>query len=77
MLIGRDPGAIEDIWKFLCKGAYWRGGPIQNSALAARREMSENTCQPRAAPMRVCTGIRVLGVGTGLSAGTQHPILSN
>ena len=34
-LIGRDPGAIEDIWKFLYKGAYWRGGPIQNSALAA------------------------------------------
>ncbi len=34
-LIGRDPGAIEDIWKFLHKGAYWRGGPIQNSAIAA------------------------------------------
>jgi mannonate dehydratase len=34
-LIGRDPGAIEDIWKFLYKGAYWRGGPIQMSALAA------------------------------------------
>ncbi|MSP14353.1 MAG: bifunctional D-altronate/D-mannonate dehydratase [Chloroflexi bacterium] len=34
-LIGRDPGAIEDIWKFLYKGTYWRGGPIQNSALAA------------------------------------------
>ncbi len=34
-LIGRDPGAIEDIWKFLYKGAYWRGGPIQNSAIAA------------------------------------------
>ena len=33
MLIGRDPGAIEDIWKFLYKGAYWRGGPVQNSAL--------------------------------------------
>jgi mannonate dehydratase len=35
MLIGRDPGAIEDIWKLLYKGAYWRGGPIQMSALAA------------------------------------------
>jgi len=34
-LIGRDPGAIEDIWQFLYKGAYWRGGPIQMSALAA------------------------------------------
>jgi mannonate dehydratase len=34
-LIGRDPGAIEDIWKFLYKGAYWRGGPIQMAALAA------------------------------------------
>lgn len=35
MLIGRDPGAIEDIWKLLYKGAYWRGGPIQMSAIAA------------------------------------------
>lgn len=34
-LIGRDPGAIEDIWKFLYKGAYWRGGPMQMTALAA------------------------------------------
>ncbi len=34
-LIGREPGAIEDIWKFLYKGAYWRGGPMQMSALAA------------------------------------------
>jgi len=35
MLIGRDPGAIEDIWKLLYRGAYWRGGPIQMSAIAA------------------------------------------
>jgi mannonate dehydratase len=35
VLIGRDPGAIEDIWKFLYRGAYWRGGPIQMAALAA------------------------------------------
>jgi mannonate dehydratase len=34
-LIGRDPGAIEDIWKFLYKGAYWRGGPIEMAAIAA------------------------------------------
>src|SRR5262245_27416864 len=34
-LIGRDPGAIEDIWKYLYRGAYWRGGPIQMAALAA------------------------------------------
>ena len=34
-LIGRDPGAIEDIWKMLYKGAYWRGGPMQMTALAA------------------------------------------
>ena len=35
MLIGRDPGAIEDIWKLLYKGAYWRGGPIEMAAIAA------------------------------------------
>ncbi len=35
MLIGRDPGAIEDIWKLMYRGAYWRGGPIQMSAIAA------------------------------------------
>ncbi len=35
MLIGRDPGAIEDIWKSIYRGTYWRDGPIQMSALAA------------------------------------------
>jgi mannonate dehydratase len=35
MLIGRDPGAIEDIWKLLYKGAYWRGGPLQMAAISA------------------------------------------
>ena len=34
-LIGRDPIASEDIWKFLYKGAYWRGGPIEMAAIAA------------------------------------------
>ncbi len=35
LLIGRDPDNIEDIWQMLYRGAYWRGGPVQNSALAA------------------------------------------
>ena len=34
-LIGRDPFAIEDIWQFLYRGAYWRRGPVTMSAIAA------------------------------------------
>ncbi len=34
LLIGRDPEAVEDIWQFLYRGPYWRGGPIQMTALA-------------------------------------------
>lgn len=34
-LIGRDPQQIEDIWQFLYRGAYWRGGPVTMSAIAA------------------------------------------
>jgi mannonate dehydratase len=34
ILIGRDPEAVEDIWQFLYRGPYWRGGPIQMTALA-------------------------------------------
>jgi mannonate dehydratase len=34
-LIGRDAHAIEDIWQFLYKGAYWRRGPVTMSAIAA------------------------------------------
>lgn len=35
LLIGRDPGLIEDTWQMLYRGAYWRGGPVQNTALSA------------------------------------------
>lgn len=34
-LIGRDAHAIEDIWQYLYKGAYWRRGPVTMSAIAA------------------------------------------
>lgn len=34
LLIGRDPDRIEDIWQYLFRGSYWRGGPIQMTALA-------------------------------------------
>src|SRR5262245_37525523 len=35
LLIGRDARRIEDIWHFLYKGAYWRGGPVTMTAIAA------------------------------------------
>lgn len=35
LLIGRDADRIEDIWQYLFRGTYWRGGPVLNSALAA------------------------------------------
>jgi mannonate dehydratase len=34
-LIGRDAHQIEDIWHYLYRGAYWRGGPVTMSAIAA------------------------------------------
>lgn len=34
-LIGRDPQAIEDIWQYLYRGAYWRRGPVTMRAIAA------------------------------------------
>src|ERR1019366_220301 len=34
LLIGRDPASIEDIWQYLYRGPYWRGGPVQMTALA-------------------------------------------
>jgi mannonate dehydratase len=34
LLIGRDPAAIEDIWQYLYRGPYWRGGPAEMTALA-------------------------------------------
>ena len=33
MLIGRDPGQIEDFWQLVYRGSYWRGGNIVMSAL--------------------------------------------
>jgi len=34
LLIGRDPEQIEDTWQYLYRGPYWRGGPIQMTAVA-------------------------------------------
>jgi mannonate dehydratase len=34
-LVGRDPFAIEDLWQYLYRGAYWRRGPVTMSAIAA------------------------------------------
>jgi mannonate dehydratase len=34
-LIGRDPFAIEDMWQYLYRGAYWRRGPVTMTAIAA------------------------------------------
>jgi mannonate dehydratase len=34
-LLGRDAQAIEDIWQYLYRGAYWRRGPITMSAISA------------------------------------------
>src|SRR6195256_1025148 len=34
-LIGRDAHAIEDIWQYFYRGAYWRRGPVTMSAIAA------------------------------------------
>ena len=35
LLIGRDPGRIEDTWQFLYRSAYWRRGPVTMAAIAA------------------------------------------
>ena len=35
LLIGRDARRIEDTWQYLYKGAYWRGGPVTMTAIAA------------------------------------------
>jgi mannonate dehydratase len=34
-LIGTDPFAIEDMWQFLYRGAYWRRGPVTMTSIAA------------------------------------------
>jgi mannonate dehydratase len=34
-LIGRDAHRIEDTWQFFYRGAYWRGGPVSMTAIAA------------------------------------------
>ncbi len=34
LLVGRDPDEIEDTWQYLYRGPYWRGGPVQMTALA-------------------------------------------
>jgi len=34
LLIGMDADRIEDIHQFLARGSYWRGGPIQMTAIA-------------------------------------------
>jgi len=33
-LRGQDPDQIEDIWQVLCRGGFYRGGPVLMSAIA-------------------------------------------
>jgi galactonate dehydratase len=33
-LVGKDPHNIEEHWQAMYKGAFWRGGPILNSAIS-------------------------------------------
>lgn len=35
LLIGRDPGRIEDTWQYVYRGVYWRRGPIGMAAIGA------------------------------------------
>ncbi|MHB1010607.1 MAG: D-mannonate dehydratase ManD [Propionibacteriaceae bacterium] len=35
LLVGLDPGRIEDVWQYLYRGAYWRRGPIMMAAIGA------------------------------------------
>jgi mannonate dehydratase len=35
LLIGRDAHQIEDTWQYLYRGAYWRGGPVTMTSIAA------------------------------------------
>src|SRR6266536_1236310 len=34
LLLGRDPQQVEDTWQYLYRGPYWRGGPVQMTAVA-------------------------------------------
>lgn len=35
LIIGKDPFQTEDIWQYLYRGEYWRGGAVTMSAIAA------------------------------------------
>jgi mannonate dehydratase len=35
LIIGKDPFQTEDIWQYLFRGEYWRGGSVTMSAIAA------------------------------------------
>ena len=35
LLIGRDDATIQDIWQYLYRGVYWRGGPVGMTAIGA------------------------------------------
>lgn len=35
LLIGKDAHRIEDMWQYLYRGAYWRGGAVDMTAIAA------------------------------------------
>src|SRR6185503_11001917 len=37
-LIGKDPDRIEDLWQSANYRTYWRGGPVNNKAIAAMDE---------------------------------------
>jgi len=64
ILIGRDPEQIEDTWQYLYRGPYWRGGPVQMTALAGV-DLALWDIKGKRAGMPVC---QLLGGRTRLGA---------
>ena len=62
-LVGRDPFETEDIWQYLYRGAYWRGGPVTMTAIAAVDigGSSSDPCRPNwSEPLASSSAIRTV-----------------
>lgn len=70
LLLGADPRRVEDLWQTMTKAAFYRGGPVLSSAVAASTRRCGTSSAARSASRRTSCSAARSATGSGCTAGS-------